>query len=69
MAPTHDLPGAEHILAQPLKRCSASRIKPNETFKLAKNRQNIPLFWGVRGVREKEFLYVVAKLRAKSQNQ
>ena len=27
------IPGADHILAQPLKRCSASRIKPNETVK------------------------------------
>ena len=50
------LPGADHILAQPLKRCSATRIKPNETFELAKKRQrhtlvlgceNTPLFWGV----------------------
>ena len=35
------VPGADHILAQPLKRCNASRIKPNETFELAKKRQNI----------------------------
>ena len=38
--------GADHILAQPLKRRSASRIKPNETFELAKKRQNILCFWG-----------------------
>ena len=47
MHDTH-LPGADHILAQPLKRCSASRIKPNETFILAKKRQNI-LCFGVCG--------------------
>ena len=28
--------GEDHILAQPLKRCTASRIKPKETFELAK---------------------------------
>ena len=47
------VPGADHILAQPLKRCSVSRIKPNETFKLAKKRQNI-LCFGVCG--RKNFL-------------
>ena len=65
---------------KPLERCSASRIKPNETFELAKKRQNILCFWGVWvcgcvgvwvcgcvGVWEKEFLYVVVKLQAKSQ--
>ena len=41
------LPGADHILAQPMKRCSASRIKPNETLELVKKRQNTLLFWGV----------------------
>ena len=61
-----NIPGAHHILVQPLKRYSASRIKPNGTFELAKKRQNIPCF-GVCGVREKEFLHVVAKLRTKSQ--
>ena len=60
------LPGADHILAQPLKRCSASRIKPNERFELAKKRQNI-LCLRCLGVQEKRFLYVVAKLRVKSQ--
>ena len=34
-------PGADHILAQPLKRCSASRVKPNETFELAQKKHNI----------------------------
>ena len=34
------LPGMDHILAQSLKRCSASRIKPNETFELAKKRES-----------------------------
>ena len=43
------VPGADHILAQPLKRWSASRIKPNETFELAKKTQNI-LCCGVCGV-------------------
>ena len=38
------VPGADHILAQPLKRCSASRIRPNETFKLAKKRRKILCF-------------------------
>ena len=38
------IPGANHILAQPLKRCSASRIKPKETFELAKKKQNILCF-------------------------
>ena len=33
------IPGGDHILAQLLKWCSASRIKPNETFELAKKRQ------------------------------
>ena len=47
---TGAIPNADHILAQPLKRCSASRIKPNETFKLAKKRPNI-LCFGVRGRR------------------
>ena len=42
------IPGADYILAQPLKRCSASRIRPNETFELAKKRQNI-LCFGVCG--------------------
>ena len=37
-------PDANHILARPLKRCSASHIKPNETFELAKKRQNILCF-------------------------
>ena len=32
------------FLAQPLKHCSASRIKPNETFELAKKRQKILCF-------------------------
>ena len=52
-----------------LKRYSASRIKPNETFELAKKRQNILSFGvcGCVGVWEEEFLYVVAKLEAKSQ--
>ena len=31
----------DHILAQPLRRCSASLIKPSETFELAKKRQNM----------------------------
>ena len=44
----HTVPRADHRLAQPLKRCSASRIKPNETFELAKKRQNI-LCFGVCG--------------------
>ena len=68
------LPGAEHILAQPLKRCTASRVKPNETFQLAKKRQTYSVLgcvgvWvcGCVGVRKKEFFYVVAKLQAKSQ--
>ena len=56
--------GADHILAQPFKQCSASRIKPNETFEVPKKRQKILCF---RGGGEKEFLYVVAKLRTKSQ--
>ena len=51
-----NIPGADHILAQPLKRCSASRIKSNETFELAKTRRNTlwfgvwkhTLFWGVK---------------------
>ena len=42
------IPGADHILAQPLKRYSDSCIKPNETFELAKKRQNIVCF-GVCG--------------------
>ena len=42
------VPGADHILAQPSKRCSTSHIKPNETFELAKKRQNI-LCFGVCG--------------------
>ena len=40
--------GADHILAQPLKWCSVSCIKPNETFELAKKRQNT-LCFGVCG--------------------
>ena len=65
------IPGADHILAQPLKQCSVSRIKPNETFELAKKRQNMLflqniLCFGV--VPEKGFPHVVAKLHAKSQN-
>ena len=36
--------GGDHILAQPLKRCTASRVKPNETFELAKKRQNFLRF-------------------------
>ena len=55
------------MLVQPLKRCSASRIKPNETFELAKKRQKHTLFWGVRVCERKNFFYVVTKLRAKSQ--
>ena len=46
--PLFKIPGADHILAQTLKRCSASRIKPNETSELAKKRQNILLFQGVK---------------------
>ena len=42
------VPDGDHILAQPLKRCSASPIKPNETFKLVKKRQKI-LSFGVCG--------------------
>ena len=42
------IPGVDHILAQPLKRCSASRIKLNETCELAKNRQ-YTLCFGVCG--------------------
>ena len=44
------IPGADHILAQPLKPCSASLIEPKETFVLAKYRQNI-LCFGVYGGR------------------
>ena len=42
--------GADDILAQPLKRCSASRTEPNKTFELAKKRRNILCFrvWGRR---------------------
>ena len=54
------------MLAQPLKQCSASRIKLNETFELAKKRENIAQFEG-GGARKKEFLHVVARLRAQSQ--
>ena len=58
------VPGADHILAQSLKRCSISRIKPDETFELAKKRRKVAcfgvwkvacfgvwkraLFWGVK---------------------
>ena len=49
------LPDADHMLAQPLKRCNASRIKPNETFDLAKKRQNIALFGGGEGCGRKNF--------------
>ena len=42
------IPGAAHILAQPLKRCSVSRTKLNETSELAKKRHNIFCF-GVCG--------------------
>ena len=63
----HSVPRADQMLAQPLKRCSASDIKSNETFEVAKKRQNFLCFWGCAGVREKEFLYVIAKLQAKSQ--
>ena len=59
------LPGANHILAQPLERCSASRIKPDEAFELAKKRQTHSVLGGGEG--EEKFLQVVAKLRAKSQ--
>ena len=72
-----NIPGADPILAQPLKRCSASRIKPNETFEVAKKRWNILCFgvcgcvdvWVCRcvGVWRKKFLYVVVKLQAKFQ--
>ena len=55
--------GASHMLAQPVKRCSASCIKPDKTSNLQK-RQNILCFWSVW---EKGFLYVVAKWRAKFQ--
>ena len=58
------IPDADHVLAQPSKRCSASRVKPNETFELATKRQNTLC---LEGGREKEFLHVVAKLQAKSQ--
>ena len=50
---------------KPLKRCSASRIEPNETFKLAKRDKTYSVL-GCVGVWEKGFLYVVAKLQAKS---
>ena len=43
--------GADHILAQPLKRCSASCIKLNETFEFSKKRQNI-LCWKGGGGRK-----------------
>ena len=43
-----NIPGADYILAQRLKRCSASRISPNETFELAKKRRNT-LCFGVCG--------------------
>ena len=42
------MPGADHMLAQPLKRSSASRIRSNETFELAKKREKIFCF-GVCG--------------------
>ena len=57
------LPGAGHILAQPLKRRSASRIKPGWNVQTCKKDTKHSLFWDVR---KKEFLYVVAELRAKS---
>ena len=38
------IPGVDHIVAQPLKPCSASLIEPKETFVLAKKRQNILCF-------------------------
>ena len=44
-----DIPGADHILAQPVKRCRASRIKPNETFELAKKRKKNIIHFGVCG--------------------
>ena len=66
---TDYVPGADHVLAQPLKRRSASRIKPNKPCQLAHKRQNTLCFGvcGCVGVWEKGFLYVVAKLRTKSQ--
>ena len=44
------LPGADCVLAQLLKWYSTSPIKPNETFELAKKRQNILItgMWGGR---------------------
>ena len=43
----HSIPGADLTLAQPLKRCSAPRIKPNKTFKLARKTKHF-LFWDVK---------------------
>ena len=60
---TPHVPGADHTLAQPSKRYSASRIKPNETFELATKRQKILCF----GCEVREVLYFVAKLQSKSQ--
>ena len=38
------LPSADHILAQPLKRCCASRIKLNKTFEFEKKETKHTLF-------------------------
>ena len=67
-----EIPGADHILAQPSKRCSASRIKIEWNVRTCKKEKKHSV-WGVAGcagcagVWEKEFPYIVAKLQAKSQ--
>ena len=50
-----NIPGADHMLAQLLKRCRSSRIKPNETLELAKKETKHTLFWGVWVCERKDF--------------
>ena len=55
------------IIWHNLWRGEASRVKPNETFELAKKKQKIHSVLGCVGVRKKGFIFVVAKLHANFQ--